>query len=325
MKRLFLQQLAVLAAVCLAAPLVSAQANYPDHAIKVIVPFPPGASVDPIARVVGLKLGEILGQAIIIDNRPGGNMAIGAGMVAKAPADGYTLLFTAATTHALHTMQTNLPYDSIKDFAPISMVSRSAYMMAIHSSVPAKTLPEFIAYAKANPDKLNYGSSGIGNLNHLAVELFNMRTGTKLVHVPYKGGAPALQDLVAGRVQVMISNVPVLQPQVDGGTLRALAYTSQAKGGPNVPTFSQLGLPEFEGVESVNVLLAPAGTPEPVLAKLNAAVQKALSSPDVIAAIEKQKQEPAYSTPAQLGERMRADKAKYSEIIDKANIKLTQQ
>ncbi|MES2999214.1 MAG: tripartite tricarboxylate transporter substrate binding protein [Pseudomonadota bacterium] len=323
MKRHFLKQLAVLAAACLAAPLVSAQANYPDRPIRFIVPFPPGASVDPIARVVGQKLGEVLGQTIIVDNRPGGNMAIGAGFVAKAAPDGYNLLFTALATHVIHTMQTSLPYDSIKDFAPISMVSRSAYMMAIHTSVPAKTMPEFVAYAKANPGKLNFGSSGVGNLNHLAVELFNLRAGTKIVHVPYKGGSQALQDLITGRVQVMISNVPVLQPQVDAGNLRALAYTSQAKGGPVVPTFTQLGFPDLDAIESLNVLMAPAGTPEPIIAKLNAALQKVLTMPDVITAIENQKQTVVYSTSALLGERMRSDRAKYAEILDKANIKLT--
>jgi tripartite-type tricarboxylate transporter receptor subunit TctC len=322
MKRRLLEQLAILALACLTAPFASAQADYPDHPIKMIVPFPPGGSVDPIARVVALKLGEVLGQTIVVDNRAGGNTAIGAGLTAKAAPDGYTLLFTAATTHALHTMQTNLPYDSLKDFAPISMISRSAYMMVVHPSVPAKTLSELIAYAKAHPDKLNYGSSGIGNLNHLAVALFNLRTGTRLVHVPYKGGGPALQDLVAGRVQVMISNVPVLQPQVDAGKLRALAYTSQGQGGAAVPTFAQQGLPEFESIESLNVMLAPGATPAPIIAKLNAALQKVLSMPEVITAIENQKQTPVYSTPAQLEARMRADKAKYSEIIEMAHIKL---
>ncbi len=324
MKRQFLKHLAGLSLAAITAPWASAQTAYPERPIRMIVPFPPGASVDPIARVLALKLGELLGQSIIVDNRPGGNLAIGAGMVAKAPPDGYTLLFTAAASHSIHTMQTNLPYDSLRDFAPISMVSRSAYMMVIHSSVPARNMQEFIAYAKANPGKLNYGSSGIGNLNHFAVEMFNLEAGTQLVHVPYKGGAPALQDLVAGRVQVMISNVPVLQPQVDAGILRALAYTSQAKGGPAVPTFAQLGLPAFEAVESINVLLAPVATPEPIIAKLSAAVQKALTMPDVVTAIENQKQTPVSSTPAQLGERMRSDKARYSEVIDKARIKLTQ-
>jgi tripartite-type tricarboxylate transporter receptor subunit TctC len=323
MKRLFLKSLALLAVACAAAPFASAQDNYPDHPIKMIVPFPPGGSVDPIARVVALNLGELLGQPIVVDNRAGGNTAIAAGIVAKAPADGYTLYFTAGSTHVIHTMQSKQPYDSIKDFAPVSMISKSGYMMAVHPSVPAQTLPEFIAYAKAHPGKLNYASSGIGNANHLAGELFNILTGAKIVHVPYKGGGPALQDLLAGRVQMMITNVPGLQPHVDAGKLRALAYTSQQPGGPPVPTFAQYGLGEFEAIESLNILLAPAGTPEPIIAKLNAALKKVLAMPDVVRGIENQKQSPVYSTPEQLGARMRADKAKYTEIIEKAHVKLT--
>jgi tripartite-type tricarboxylate transporter receptor subunit TctC len=244
-------------------------------------------------------------------------------MVAKSPADGDTLFFTAGSTHVIHTMQTNLPYDSIKDFAPIGMVSRSGYMIAVHPSVPARTLPEFVAYAKANPGKLNYASSGIGNANHLAGELFNILAGTQIVHVPYKGGAPALQDFLAGRVQVMITNVPGAQPQVDAGKLRALAYTSQLPNHAPVPTFAQYGMPDFEAIESLNVLMAPAGTPAPIIEKISAALKKVLVMPDVIAAIDAQKQEAYWSTPAKLGDRLRSDKAKYAEVIEKANVKLT--
>ncbi|MES2999213.1 MAG: tripartite tricarboxylate transporter substrate binding protein [Pseudomonadota bacterium] len=326
MKRQFLQRMAAAAlsaAACLAAPLALAQANYPDHPIRMVVPFPPGGSVDPIARVVGVRLGELLGQPIVIDNRAGGNTSIAAGFVAKAPADGYTLFFTAGSTHVIHTMQTSLPYDPIKDFAPIGIVSRSGYMIAVHPSVPAKTLPEFIAYAKANPGKLNYASSGIGNANHLAGELFNILAGTQIVHVPYKGGAPALQDFLAGRVQVMITNVPGAQPHVDAGKLRALAYTSQLPHHAPVPTFAQYGMPDFAAIESLNVLLAPAGTPAPIIEKISVALKKVLAMPDVIAGIDAQKQEAWWSTPAQLGARLVSDKAKYTEVIEKANVKLT--
>jgi tripartite-type tricarboxylate transporter receptor subunit TctC len=324
MKRTFLKHLALLAAACLAAPLAGAQAGYPDRPVKMIVPFPPGGSVDPIARVVALKLGEILGQPVVIDNRVGANTAIAAGLVARSPADGYTLLFTAGSTHVIHTMQTPQPYDSIKDFAPVSMVSRSGYMMAVHPSVPANTLPELIAYAKANPGKLNYASSGTGNANHLAGELFNILAGTQIVHVPYKGGAPALQDLLAGRVHLMITNTPGLQPHVDVGKLRALAYTSQIAGMPPVPTFAQYNMPDFEAIESLNILLAPAGTPEPVIATLASAMQKVLAMPDVKTSIEHQKQIASFTAPAELGARMRSDRAKYTEVIDKAKIQLRQ-
>lgn len=322
MRRNFLKSLAAMAASGIAGRLAWAESTWPEHPIRIIVPYPPGGSVDPVIRVLAAKLGELLGQTIVIDNRAGGNTAIGAGMVARAAADGYTLLFTAASTHVIHTMQAKLPYDSIKDFAPVAAASRSSYVLAVHPSVPARTLPEFIAYAKAHPGKLNFGSSGVGNLNHLAGELFNQRTGTKIQHVPYKGGAAALQDLVGGRVQMMISNVPVLQPQVDAGALRALAYTSTHPGSAPLPTFAQYGLPEFESVESVNVLLAPARMPEPIVAKVSAAMQKSLAAPEVASALETQMVSPFYLTPQQLGQRMLSDRARFAEVIERGHIVL---
>lgn len=321
MKRLFLKCLAAFAATSLAAPLAFAQSTYPDHPIRVIVPFPPGGSVDPIMRIVAPKLSEVLGQPVVIDNRAGANSAIGAGMVAKAPADGYTLLFTAGSTHVILPLQPPNSPDFMKDFAPVSGVSRSSYLLAVHSSVPAKTLPEFIAYAKANPGKLNFASSGVGNLNHLAAELFNLRAGTKIVHVPYKGGAPAVQDFLAGRVQMMFTNVPTLQPHVDAGTLRALAYTT-ARPGSQVPTFAQYGLSELESIEPYEVLLAPVRTPEPVIARLTEAMQKVLAMPEVDKAIEAQLQTPYYLNPQQLGQRLTADNARVKEVIEKGHIVL---
>ena len=323
MKRLFLKSLAVFAATSLAAPLAFAQASsYPDRPIRVVVPFPPGGSVDPMMRIVGPRLSEVLGQPVVIDNRAGANSAIGAAIVAKAPADGYTLLFTAGSTHVILPLQPSQSPDFMKDFASVSGVSRSSYILAVHKSVPARTLPEFIAYAKANPGKLNYASSGIGNLNHLAAELFNLRAGTKIVHVPYKGGGPAVQDFLAGRVQMMITNVPTLQPHVDAGTLRALAYTTARPDAPQVPTFAQYGLTELESIEPFLVLLAPARTPEPVIAKLTAAMQKVLAMPEVIKAIETQLQTPYYLNPQQLDRRLQESHARVKEVIEKAHIVL---
>jgi len=325
-KRQFIQSLGLVAAGAaggLAAPATMAQTAFPERPIRVVIPFPPGGSVDPIARVVLLKTGELLGQPMVLDNRAGGNTAIGAGLVSKAAPDGYTLMFTAASTHVLHTLQAPQPYDALKDFLPVGAASRSSYMLAVHPSVPARTLPELIAFAKANPGRLNYASSGTGNTNHLAGELFNLLAGTRIVHVPYKGGAPALQDLVAGRVQMMLTNVPLLQPQVDAGNLRALAYTSQRAGRTQDPTFSQYGMPEFEQLESLNVLLAPAGTPEAVIEKVAAALQKALATAEVRSTIENQLQAAFFMPPAALGARMRAERAKFVEVIDKGGISLT--
>ncbi len=322
MKRLLLKTLAVLAATSLAAPFAFAQGSYPERPIRVIVPFPPGGSVDPIMRIVQPKLSELLGQPVVIETRAGANSAIGAGMVAKAAPDGYTLLFTAGSTHVILPLQPPQTSEFLKDFAPIAGVSRSSYILAVHSSVPAKTLPEFIAYAKANPGKLNYASSGVGNLNHLASELFNLRAGTKIVHVPYKGGGPAVQDFLAGRVQMMVTNVPTLQPHVDSGALRGLAYTTSRPGAPQVPTFSQYGLAELESIEPFLVLLAPARTPEPVIAKVTAAMQTVLSHPDVVKAIEGVLQSPYYLSPQQLGQKLQADHARVKEVIEKAQIVL---
>jgi len=321
MKRPFLKLMAALAATALAAPVAFAQANYPDHPIRVIVPFPPGGSVDPVMRIVGPRLSELLGQPVVIDNRAGANSAIGAGAVAKAEPDGYTLLFTAGSTHVILPLQPTLPSDFLDEFASIAGVSRSSYVLAVHDSVPAKTLPEFIAYAKAHPGELNYASSGVGNLNHLSAELFNLRAGTQIVHVPYKGGSLAVQDFLAGRVQMMISNVPTLQPHVDAGKLRALAYTAPPTGS-NVPTFSQYGLAELESLEPYLVLLAPKGTPEPVIGKLSGAMRQVLAMPEVIESIEKLLQSPYYLTPAQLDKRLRSDYASVKEVTEKANIVL---
>ena len=323
MKRLYFQSLVILAATLVAASLSFAQSSYPDHPVRVIVPFPPGGSVDPIMRIVGPKLSELMGQPFVIDNRAGANSAIGAGIVAKAAPDGYTLLWTAGSTHVILPLQSTQSPDFLKDFAPIAAASRSSYMLAVHNSVPAKTLPELIAYAKANPGKLNYASSGVGNLNHLAAELFNLRAGTKIVHVPYKGGAPAVQDLLAGNVQMMVTNVPTLQPHVDAGALRALAYTTARPGEPKVPTFAQYGLTELESIEPYLVFLAPARTPEPVIAKLTAAMQKVLAMPDVVKAIEGQLQSPYFLPAQQMGERLQRDSARVKEVIEKSGIVLT--
>jgi tripartite-type tricarboxylate transporter receptor subunit TctC len=318
-----LKHLAWLAAALVAPCAALAQASYPDRPIKLIVAFPPGGSVDPVARVVMPKAAEILGQPIVIENKPGGNTAIAAQQVAKAAPDGYTLLFTAGSTHVIHTLQSNLPYDSLKDFAPVAPVSRVGFTVAVHKSVPVRTVPELVAYAKAHPGQLNYASSGVGNANHLAVELFNLRMGTKITHVPYKGGAPALLDLTTGRVQMMITSIPLIMPQVDNGNLKVLAFSSPVPGQSNVPLFSQVGLGDLSSTETVNVVLAPANTPAPIIAKLSAAIRQALEAPEVKTGIENQKQNTFFLTPAELGERMRNERAKYQEVIEKGNIQLT--
>jgi tripartite-type tricarboxylate transporter receptor subunit TctC len=322
-KRLFLKQMAATAAAAAASPFAFGQSGYPERPIRLLVPYPPGGSMDPIARVAGQKINEILGQPVIVDNRPGGNTSIATAFVAKAAPDGYNILFSSVGTHLIHTMQASLPYDSLRDFAPICTVSRSGYMLAVHPSVPAKTIPEFIAYAKANPGKLNFGSAGIGNANHLAGELFNMSAGVKITHVPYKGTSLAMTDLLAGRIQVFFSTVSALQAHVDSGGLRAIAYTSQPPGKPPVPTFDQFGLKDFEKIELVTMLLAPRETPAAIVNKLADSVRRLLEMPDAKTAIENQNQTAYFMGPQQLAERLKSDRAKFAEIALKANIKLT--
>lgn len=323
MRRQFIKQVVSMAAVAAASPFVFAQGKYPERPIRMLVPYPPGGSMDPIARVIAQKLNEQTGQAVIVDNRPGGNTSIATGFVAKAPPDGYTLLFSSVGTHIIHAMQSKVPYDILRDFSTICTVSRSGYMLAVNPSVPAHTVPELIAYAKANPGKLNFGSAGIGNANHLAGELFNMSTGVKITHVPYKGTSLAMTDLLAGRLQMFFSTVSALQSHVDAGALRAIAYTSQPPGRPPVPTFEQFGLKDFDKIELVTMLLGPRATPPAIVTQVANNVHKALEMPDVGSAIAAQNQSIYYMGPQQLAERLKSDRAKFAEIVEKANIKLT--
>lgn len=324
MRRQFLARMAALCAGA-AAPSVFAQTGaYPNRIIKMIVSFGPVGSLDPIMRIIQPKMNEVLGQTIIIENRPGGTTSIAAGMVNKSPADGYTLLFTAAGTHLVHTIgRPHIPYHPINDFTPIAAVSRSGFVMAVHPSVPATTIAELVAYCKANPGKLNYASAGIGNNNHLAFERFNLATGIKTTHVPYKETSALTTDLLAGRVQAYFSTTAVLQPGIEAGQLRGLAYTATQEGQvPKHLTFTAAGLPEFENVDSLNIILGPANLPPAIVARLQAAVEAALAVPENKAAIQAQKQYAYFMTGAQLGERMRSDLVRYHQIIKDADIKL---
>ncbi len=270
--------------VVLAAFALPAHAqDYPTRPIRIIVPYTAGGSSDSVARTVGEKLQERLHQSVIVENRPGGNAFIGTEYVAKAPPDGYTLLLAGMTTHAAApALYKKLPYDPVKDFAPITNVIDSPIVVVIHPDVPANNLKELIAYAKANPGKLNYGSAGVGNTLHLAGEVFQAETGTKLTHVPYKGASQALGDLVGGRIQVMFDLPQTPLPQIQAGKLKALAITSKERLGilPNVPTTAEAGFPDFRFGTWIG-LVAPAGTPAPIVAKLHSEIVKAISQPDV--------------------------------------------
>jgi len=297
--------------------------GYPDRPIRLLVPFPAGGSIDPVARMLAQKLTEDWGQPIIVDNRPGGNTIIGTEALAKSTPDGYTILITASTHVINALLMSNLPYDSVKDFIPVATLYRSEFLLLVNPGVPAQNLQQLIALGKARPGALNYAISGAGNANQLAGELFNMMAGIKMTSVPYKGGGPAITDLLGGQVQVMFS-VPVsVIGQVKAGRLRALAYTgdSPLPGLPQVPTFAEAGLPGFD-IKSWVGIMVPAGTPRPIVDKLSAEIARILQMPDFRARLEEQGQDPFIQDPAQFSALIAADREKYGSIIRTAHIKL---
>ncbi len=263
-----------------AAPFAGAQATYPTKPLRIVVPFPAGGTTDILARAVAQKLSETLGQPAVVDNRPGAGGNIGAELVAKAPPDGHTLLMGTVGTHAINaSLYAKMPYDHVRDFAPIILVAGVPNVLVVHPSVPVNNVQELIAYAKANPGKLNFASSGSGTSIHLSGELFKTMAGVQMAHVPYKGSAPAVTDLLGGQVQLMFDNLPSALPHIKAGKLKALAVTSATRAAtlPDVPTIAESGLAGFDATSWFG-LLAPAGTPQPIIARLNSEVAKWLAS-----------------------------------------------
>ena len=300
-----------------------AQPAYPNKVVRFIVPFPPGGSTNFVARLVGQKLSEDLGQQVIIDNRPGGNTIIGTEALAKAAPDGYTLALATSTLVISPHLVPNLPYDAVKDFAPVATLVRTEYILALHPSVPANNLQEFIAFAKSKPGQLNYASSSTGGTTHLAGELFNIMAGVKMQHVPYKGGGPAFTDLVGGQVQLAFNNAVNVLPHAKTGRLKAIAISGESRSSvlPQVPTFSEAGLPGFSAREWHGVI-APARTPKAIINTLSAAIGKAMAAPDILEKLASQGVDPYISTPEQFAALMHADAAKWGKVIQEANIKL---
>jgi len=301
---------------------ISAQQDYPNKVIRLIVPYASGGSVDNLARTMGQKLGEGFGQSVIVDNRPGGNATIGSLALAKSPPDGYTLMITAVD-HAVIPQLMLTPFDPVKDFAPVGGVSFSQILLVVHPSVPARNMQELIALAKAKPDQLNYASSGSGGVPHLTGEMFNRAVGTKIQHIPYKGGGPAMIDLLGGQVQMTFA-IPINAiPHVKSGKLRAIAITgaNRLEMLPEVPTFTEAGVPGFD-VKTWYAIFAPAATPEPVIARLSSEIKKVLNMPDIREKLHSSGMEPFVTTPEELGTILRDDMAKYGQIIKAGNIKI---
>jgi len=308
--------------IALAGP-AAAQQAYPSKPIRIIVAFPPGGGIDIAARLVGQKLTESWGQQVIVDNRPGGNTVIGTEALAKSPPDGYTLL-AMSVTHVINALLIpNLPYDSLKDFAPVATLANTASVLVLHPSVPANNLQELIALAKSRPGQLNQASTGSGGVGHLAIELFNIIAGVKMQRVPYKGGVQSIIDLTGGQVQMAIQPPIFVIPHIKSGKLRALAISGEARSPtlPQVPTFTEAGLPGYD-VKIWWGVLAAAGTPQPIVDKLSTEIAKILATPDIKEKLDSQGVVPFLSTPDQFAALMKADTAKWARVIKTANIKL---
>ena len=309
-----------LAAASLAAAPAGAQ-TYPTKPVRIVVPYAAGGNTDFTARSIAEKLTETYKRQFIVENRPGAATNIGTEMVAKATPDGYTLLMGGAANAINMSLFTKLPYDTLRDFDPIALCVQGANVLVIHPSLPAKNLKELIALAKAQPGKLNYGSSGLGSSNQMAGELMNIMAGTKIVHVPYKGNAPALTDLLGGHVEMIFSGVPALLPHIQSGRVRAIAIGSRKRfpALPQVPTFDESGLKGYEATTWFG-LLAPAKTPKDIVSRLSVEVDKAIKSPDIQQRFVNEGLEPMGGTPEFFTRFMRAEIDKYAKVIKLAGV-----
>jgi tripartite-type tricarboxylate transporter receptor subunit TctC len=314
------QLIAAAIALIVAAP-VCAQ-DYPQKSVRFVVPYAPGGNTDILSRLLGQKLGDAWGQQFIIDNRPGAAGTLGAELVVQAPADGYTIIMGSfGNIIVANSLYKRLKYEPLRDFAPVALVSLPPGVLVEHPAVPAQNVRELIAYAKANRGKLNYGSPGSGAWNHLFFELFNANAGVVITHVPYKGIAPAITDLLGNHVQLAMSAFPPAMPHMKSGKLRVLAVTSAARSGllPDVPTISESGLPGYEAAGWFGVLV-PAGTPKPVVAKLNAGINRVLETAEVKASLAADGAEAAGGTPEQMAQSMREGIAKWGKVVRSLNL-----
>ena len=296
--------------------------NYPSRTIRYVVPYPPGGFNDTLARIVSQKLSEAWNVPVVVENRPGGGTLIGSEAVAKAPPDGYTLLGVAFPFGANPSIYKNLPYDTVKDFTPLIFAGQTQNLLVIKPSLPIQSVKELIDYARKNPGKVSYGSTGIGSSNHLSMELFKSMAGIDLVHVPYKGSAPMVNDMLGGHIDVAFDNTPNVLPQVNGGKLRALGVSSKTRSAlaPGVPTVSDAGVAGYE----VNVwfgVVGPAGMPAEIVSKLNTEMNAILKQDDVRRRFIDQGVEPVGGTPAQFANQIKTEIQKWARVVKDAGIK----
>ncbi|MBN8758262.1 MULTISPECIES: Bug family tripartite tricarboxylate transporter substrate binding protein [Variovorax] len=316
---------AAAAALLPASRAANAQQAYPSKPIRMVIPFTPGGSTDVLGRAIGLELGHAWHQPVVVDNLPGAGGSIGADKVAKSPADGYTLLMGHIGTLAINpSLYPKLDYDPVRSFAPVAWVARVPNVLVVHASVPARTLAELVALAKAQPGKLAFGSGGNGSAAHIATEYLKLQTGASFLHVPYRGTAPAVTDLLAGQLQLLFTGAPALLPHIKAGKLRALAVSSPQRIAllPDVPTVAESGVPgtkDFEADQWYGVV-APAGTPADIVALLNRQINQSLNSAEVKARLNAEGAEPTPSTPQVFGQLIASEMKRWDRVIKSAHI-----
>lgn len=299
-------------------------AAFPTHSVRMLVGYPPGGNVDIAARIIAAELSKTLGQSVVVENRAGASGQIAAAATAQAAPDGYTILLGASPELAIaNALKKQVPYNSIKDLQPISLATQVPFVLAVNPAVPAKTVKELIAYAKANPNKLNYASFGNGSSNHLFAELFKSKTGVKIEHIPYKGGGPAMTGLLGGQVQMEFESLGVVLPHVQAGKIRALAVAMPVRSSlaPDIPTMAEAGLPGLEG-GTWNGFVGPAGMPPSITAKLSEKINEAMRAPAVKKQLIEKGLIPSADTPAEFGAFIASEIKRWSEVAKQANIHL---
>ena len=306
----------------LAAAAPSTAQDYPSHPIKMIVPFGAGGPTDIFTRLLAEELRKALKQPFVMENRPGAGTIIGTEAAAKSPPDGYTLLMISATQTTTETLVPSKPYKLLRDFVPVASLLNSELVMVVHPSVPVNTVKDFIALAKSKPGALNYASSGVGSNYHMAGELFKNLTGTNILHVPYKGSSGARNDIISGQIEMMFDSVPSMAPMIQAGRVKALGTTGKMRSAilPDVPTLSEAGVPGYEATIWIGVM-APAGTPQPIVTLLNTEINKILARADVVEAWTKQGATAMSMTPEQFGDYVQSEIDKWARVINANGIK----
>lgn len=323
-RRSFLKlQIGLAACASIASGAAFAQA-YPTQNITLVVPFTPGGSTDILARLLGQRLGDALGKSVVIENRPGAGGSVASTSVARAAPDGHTLIMGHIGTLGVNpSLYSNLQYDPIKSFSHLSMLAKVHNILVVHPSIPVKNVQEFIAYAKANPGKLNYASGGNGSAAHIATAAFMVATGVELTHVPYRGTAPAVTDLLSGNIQVMMTGAPAVLPHARAGTLRAIGISSDTRlaSANDIPTIAEQGVPNFEASQWYGIL-APAKTPDAIVQRLNAEVRKAMTDPEIVAALAREGAEAWVTSPEEFRAHIEKEIPRWAEVVRLAKIRM---